>query len=197
MKQFNEEIFNKEYVDYVNVLKEIDIYDYFVSKFKINDLDLENSLKIAPGAITEDTGLSYPGALLSHIRLSTMIAEKMAKMISGTFKVDLNSLKKVCSLMHLSKIEMFDKNDNQWEIDKRGMNYKFTKLDGCLKAGERSILLCNNLGIHFTPIEFEAMKAMDKEGNEFDSGKYFMNIMTIIIRQANDLAYLIAKEKNK
>lgn len=197
MRQFNEEIFNKEYVDYVNVLKEIDIYDYFVSKFKINDLDLENSLKITPGAITEDTGLAYPGALLSHIRLSTMIAEKMAKMISGTFKVDLNSLKKVSSLMHLSKIEMFDKNDNQWEIDKRGMNYKFTKLDGCLKAGERSILLCNNLGIHFTPIEFEAMKAMDKEGNEFDSGKYFMNIMTIIIRQANDLAYLIAKEKNK
>jgi hypothetical protein len=77
------------------------------------------------------------------------------------------------------------------------MNYKFTKLDGCLKAGERSILLCNNLGIQFTPIEFEAMKAMDKDGNEFDSGKYFMNIMTIIIRQANDLAYLIAKEKNK
>lgn len=196
MRQFDENTFNQEWVDYWTTLVNIGVSECFSNDFfTINGNNLEDSLKITPASITEDTGLSYPGALLSHIRLSTMIAEKMAKMISGTFTIDINSLRKVCSLMHLSKIEMFEKNDNAWEIEKRGMNYKFSKLDGCLKAGERSILLCGNLGIHFTPIEFEAMKAMDKDSSEFDSAKYFMNIMTIIIRQANDLAYLIAKER--
>ena len=97
--------------------------------------------------------------------------------------------------MHLSKTEMFIKNDNEWEVSKRGMNYKFASLEGCLKAGERSALMYLNLGGKLTPIEYEAMKAMDKDPEEFQNGKYFMNIMTVIIRQANDLAYLIAKEK--
>lgn len=195
MKQFNEVTFKQEWDDFYKVLVEINIHEYFMGNLSFCNSSLEDAFKKSPAAINEDSGLSYPGGLLSHIRLSTVIAERLAKMVSNTFNINIKSLKKVCSLMHLSKIEMFMENDNAWEIEKRGLNYKFSKLDGVLKSGDRSILICNNMGIQFTPIEFEAMKALDKEGNDFDNSKYFMNIMTIIIRQANDIAYLIAKEK--
>ena len=189
MRTFNENTFNQEWVDYWTILTELGLASYF------NEDELSNAFKKAPAALTEDTGLAYPGALLSHIRLSTLIAERLCKIMSGTFNIDITSLRKVCCLMHLSKIDMFIPNDNDWEISKRGMNYKFAQLEGCLKAGERSALNACNLGIKFTPIEYESMKALDKDADEFNSGKYYNNIMTVIIRQANDLAYLVAKEK--
>ena len=191
MQTFDENTFNSDWVSYWSLLTELNLSQFF------DEEKLMEDLKRSPGALTEDTGLAYPGALLRHIRLSTLIVERIAKIINGTYEIDFNSLRKVCSLMHLSKIEMFVRNDNAWEIEKRGMNYKFTVIDGCLKAGERSILNAMNSGIKFNAIEFEAMKAMDKDSEDFSSSKYFNNIMTVIIRQANDLAYMIAKEKNK
>lgn len=191
MREFNESNFNEKWTEYWGIISELNCDSY------LNKDVLYSSLKQAPAAIQEDSGLAYPGALLEHIMLSSKIAERLYKLISGTFTIDISSLRKVCLLMHLSKIEMFIPNDNEWEVSKRGMNYKFASIDGCLKAGERSALMFLNLGGKLTPIEYEAMKAMDKEPDEFQNSKYFLNIMTVIIRQANDLAYLIAKEKNK
>ena len=191
MREFNENNFNEKWSEFWTIMDEVGCTHIFDKNV------LYNSLKNAPAAIQEDSGLAYPGALLDHIILATKISERLHKLISGTFSIDIFSLKKVCLLMHLSKIDMFMPNDNDWEISKRGMNYKFTTIDGCLKAGERSALTFLNLGGKLTPIEYEAMKAMDKDPEEFQNSKYFLNIMTVIIRQANDLAYLIAKEKNK
>ena len=181
--------FEEKWVDYWTTLNELDLTEYF------NEDELCKSLTSAPAAIQAESGLAYEGALLEHILLSMRIAERLSKLVSGTFTINIKSLKLVCCLMHLSKIEMFVPNDNEWEVSKRGLKYKFSTLEGCLKAGERSALNALNKGIQLTPIEFEAMKALDKSSDEFESSKYFSNIMTIIIKQANDLAYLIAKEK--
>ena len=79
-----------------------------------------------------DTGLAYPGALISHVNMMTSIAERLAKMVCGTFpEIASQSLIKVCLIQHLSKIEMYEPNDNQWEIEKRGMTYKFAETEGC------------------------------------------------------------------
>ena len=89
-----------------------------------------------------DTGIAYPGALIVHINLFTSITERLVKMVAGTFpNISRESLLKVCVIQHLSKIVMYEPNDNQWEIDKRGMLYKFAETEGCLKFGERSVRL--------------------------------------------------------
>ena len=90
---------------------------------------------------------------------------------------------------------MYEPNDNQWEIDKRGMLYKFAELDGCLKFGERSALMALNMGIKLSPIEFEAICSLDKEGEEAKNRKYVVNILSTIVKQANELAYAIEKER--
>ena len=156
----------------------------------------KNDLSIASCALNEETGCAYPGSLLVHINLVTALAKRIAKMVSGTFPIDENSLVKVCLLMHLSKIDMYIPNDNQWEIEKRGLNYKFAELDGKLKFGERSILNAMNMGINLTAEEFEAIKCLDNDG-QTKGDKYFESIMTTIVRQANELAYAIEKEKYK
>lgn len=190
MKAINEEQFQKEFVNFGNNLSFCGLNTFY------DTADLYGKLRTASCALNEDTGCAYPGSLLVHINLTTALALRIYKMISGTFNnISEESIVKVCCLMHLSKIEMYEPNDNQWEVDKRGLLYKFSdKLTGKLKFGERSILNAMNIGIKLEPEEFEAIKCLDNEKDSIT--KYGDSILTTIVRQANELAYAIEKEKS-
>lgn len=184
------ENFNKEWATFWGNMASIGL-DKFYDQDK-----LQKELHDAAGALSVDTGLAYPGALIVHINLFTNVATRLAKMVAGTFpNISNESLLKVCLLQHLSKILMYEPNDNQWEIDKRGMVYKFAELEGCLKFGERSALLAMNKGVFLSPVEFEAICSLDKDGEEAKNRKYVINIMSTIVRQANELAYAIERER--
>ena len=161
---------------------------------KFYDMDkLKDELLSSPCAITEELGTAYKGALLMHINMTMALAQRMLKMISGTFQVDEDSLLKVCCIMHLSKRYMYIENENEWEIKNRGLLFKFAKdMEGCLKGGERSALEALNNGVRLSPIEFEAIKSLDDEENAKNP---FKSIMTVVIRQSNELAYAIEKER--
>ena len=185
-----EEKFNSEWVTFWGNMQTARIATYW------NEETLKNALKNAAGALSIDTGLAYPGALIVHINLFTNIAERLAKMVCGTFpQITKEQLLKICLIQHLSKIEMYEPNDNQWEIDKRGFLYKFAETEGCLKFGERSALNAMNAGVKLSPTEYEAICSLDKEGEEAKNRKYVVNILTTIVRQANELAYAIEKER--
>ena len=190
MKNFtlSEEKFNQEWSIFWTNMTNAGLAEYFDAE------KLMNQLKTAAGAISMDTGIAYPGALITHINLFTNIAQRIAKMVCGTFP-DIQNIVKVCCLQHLSKIEMYEPNDNQWEIDKRGFAYKFAETEGCLKFGERSALNAMNAGVKLSPVEFEAICSLDKDGEEAKNRKYVVNILSTVVRQANELAYAIEREK--
>ena len=184
------ENFNKEWVTFWGHVTEAGIAD------KFNEEKMRHSLETAAGALSMDTGIAYPGALIVHINLFTSIAERLVKMVAGTFpNISRESLLKVCVIQHLSKIVMYEPNDNQWEIDKHGMLYKFAETEGCLKFGERSALMALNMGVKITPLEFEAICSLDKEGEDAKNRKYVIGILSTIVRQANELAYAIERER--
>lgn len=161
---------------------------------KFYDMDkLREEVISSPCTTNEDSGTAYKGALLIHILMVMGLSQRIAKMISGTFQIDENSLMKVCALMHLSKRDMFEESTNDWDI-KRGYPFKFKETGGVMSTGERSILEAMNNGVKFTAEEFEAMRALD---NDDTAKKPFQGIMTTVIRQANELAFSIAKERYK
>ena len=185
-----EENFNREWVTFWGNMQTTGLAGHW------DEETLKGQLRNAAGALSIDTGLAYPGALIVHINLFTSIALRLAKMVAGTFPgLSPEMITKVCLVQHLSKIEMYEPNDNQWEIDKRGFAYKFAELDGCLKFGERSALNALNLGVKLSPVEFEAICSLDKEGEEAKNRKYVVDILTTIVRQANVLAYAIERER--
>lgn len=188
MKEFNEKQFEQDFEEFWGNMTKCGL------EKKFDEAKLKNSLKTAPALLNEDSGCAYPGGLLRHIVLSTAIAKKLFKMVSGVFDADEESVIKVMSLMHLSKIQMFKPNDNDWEINNRGLNYKFAELKGRLKFGERTILLLMTKGITLKPEEFEAIRSADKE-NEDVCAKYYDSIYSVIARQANELAYNLEKEQ--
>ena len=166
----------------------------------LDEETLKEQLRNASGAINEDSGVAYPGGLITHINITTAFAEKLFNIVStepfDALKVDWNSLLRVILLMHLSKIEMYEPNDNAWEVEKRGFNFKFAELKGKLKFGERSILYANNHGIKLTGEEFEAIRCIDKK-SEGTGNEMFDSKLSLIVRQANELAYAFEKERNK
>lgn len=155
---------------------------------------LKTELLSSPCAVSEEMGTAYKGALLIHINMVMALAQRVAKMISGTFEIDENTLLKSIAIMHLSKRLVYVENDNDWEIKNRGLMFKFAKgVEGCLKGGERSALEALNNGVKLTPIEFEAITCLDDDVEA--SKKPFLSIYTTVIRQANELAYAIEKER--
>jgi hypothetical protein len=182
----NNEQQNLEYTEFVSELMKIGIN---VTEF-VSDTQLFN----APAGLNEDTGNAFTCGLVMHCNTVLKLARRLAKTVSLTFTIDDESLVKVCLLHQIAKTEMFEPNDDQYGI-KRGYLYKFANTEGLLKVGERSLCMCANAGIKFTPIEFEAMRVLDKDGDELKTQKYKLNILSLIILQANELAYAIEKEK--
>ena len=189
MMTLSQEQANTAWAQFYGIFERTGLSSYY-------DMDkLKNELLASPCALTEDMGTAYKGALLMHINMTCALAQRMIKMISGTFQIDEDSILKVCCLMHLSKRFMYVENDNEWEIKNRGLFFKFAKdMEGCLKGGERSALEALNNGVNITPTEFEAIKTLDDD----DATKNpFKSIQTIIVRQVNELAYAIEKERYK
>lgn len=187
MNQLSEAQANVEWVKFVDKFDELGLTQYY-------DMDaLHEEMIASPCTTNEDAGTAYKGALLMHIIMTMGLSQRIAKMISGTFQIDEKSLMKVCALMHLSKRHMFEESTNDWDI-KRGYPFKFRELGSVLTTGDRSVLEAMNRGVKFTQEEFEAMHALDGDDS---AKKAFQGIMTTVIRQANELAYSIEKERYK
>ena len=187
MMTLSQEQANTAWVQFYSTFERIGLTSFY-------DMDkLKDELLSSPCAINEEMGTAYKGALLMHINMICALSQRISKMISGTFSVDDISLLKVCCIMHLSKRFLYTENENEWEIKNRGLLFKFSKdLEGVLKGGERSALEALNNGVKITPIEYEAIRCLDDEDNTKNPYK---SILTTIIKQANELAYAIEKEK--
>ena len=188
MRTISQEQAYTEWVKFYEVFEKLGLTKHY-------DMEkLKDELTSSPCAVSDEMGTAYKGALLIHINLTMALAQRLGKMISGTFEIDESVLLKIIILMHLSKRLVYVENDNDWEIKNRGLNFKFAKgIEGCLKGGERSALEALNNGVKLTPTEFEAITCLDD--TEDNSRKSFMSIYTTIVRQSNELAYAIEKER--
>ena len=183
----SEEQVNVEWSKFYTKFSEVGLDKYY-------DMDkLREEIIVSPCTTNEDSGTAYKGALLVHIIMFLGLSQRLAKMISGTFDIDEKSLIKTCLLAHLSKRFMFEESENDWDI-KRGYPFKFAPIGVVLKTGERSILEAMNNGVSLTAEEFEAIRAIDVDD---PNKKPFQGIMATVLRQANDLAYSIEKERYK
>lgn len=182
-----EQIYN-EWVKFYTVFEKLGLTTNY-------DMDkLKDEVMASPCAVSEEMGTAYKGALLVHINMTMAMAQRMSKMVSGTFEINEESLLKIIAIMHLSKRLVYVENDNDWEIKNRGLNFKFAKgVEGCLKGGARSALEALNNGVNLTPTEFEAITSLDDTDD--NSRKAFLSIYTTIVRQANELAYAVEKER--
>lgn len=177
-----EEKINSNYATFIDKLSNIG-----VNTDQLVNLIGEEKLKKATYAINSDSGMAFDGSL---IYFSLCKIAKLAILINNqvfsSIKVNQDSLLKVSLLHQISKSLMFEENDSQWEKTNRGLLYKYSKLEGALRCGERSAYICLKCGIDLTPEEFEAMKIIDKDSDD-NYSKYFSSPLSLILKSTVDL----------
>jgi hypothetical protein len=186
----SDERINANFSIFVKKLKECNVEcDILLNEFG-------DKIKMSPGTSNSDAGLAYPGAMVNYVlRHLTPLALKINELFSDTIKVDDKSLIKVCLLHQIAKGLIFVEETEKWKRD-RGNLYTFADLDGALKCGERSALMCLNSGIKLTCEEFEAIRILDKDASD-EQAKYFSSPLAILVKTANEIAMLEIKKEIK
>lgn len=158
------------------------------AEYIIDYLGGEERVMSAPFFNLEESGVAYEGAFTRSVIRLIKIAYNINDSLPDDVRVNERSINKVCLLSHISKVLLYEKNDNNWEVTNRGMVYKFNnELRGALRVGERSALISMNAGVKFTDLEFEAMRIMDKDCNDDNYSRYYSSALSMIVRQANEI----------
>lgn len=169
----------------------------------------EDKIKAAPAGLETKSGLAFPGALLFLIIRALEQARKLwtatstgKKNEDGTvtyvnnFDIDQKSLDKVMLLHQLGKVMMYEQNDDEWQVNKRGVIYKWVDNETTINCGERSQYICQKVGIELTEPEFEAMKINDKNDEDRFSMLHIQPI-SMLVKMADDLTYMRVNVINK
>lgn len=182
--------------------KWIDVYYEKLEKCGI-DTDVVNILKEKYGDVladasfstTTDCGLAYDGSLI-EIALTklTVYAIKVNNLYPEDLRVDVNSIVKVCLLQHIAKAIRTEKSTNEWRIKNLGEAYTYVKKSPAIGTGLHSLAMATECGIQFNPIEVEAMVCNDRSNDDIQA-KYHSNMLTNIIKQANEMVYIEANKK--
>ena len=184
-----DEIKNKNYELYLKKLSQIGVdATMFAGEFgeKIKDASFTN---------INDFGNAYQGSLLEIVlKVLTPYAVRLNELLPDEQKVDKNTLVKVCLLHHIAKAVRLVPNDNQWEIEKRGMIYKYDENQPSIRTGLHSLIMAQQSGISFTPEEAEAMTVNDRDLTD-DQARWHSSVMATIVRQANELTYIQINKK--
>lgn len=179
-----------------NFLKYRKFLDALIGK-SLTDVLIESSggeeaLMCASFGTQNDAGTAFEGSLV----MCTLEIAEYAKKINETFSLGISnaSIYKVALLSHIAKSVMYLKNDNDWEIQKRGIIYKFNNgLNGSMRCGERSVYMSTQVGVKFTEDEFEAMRVVDKINEGDGEIRWYGTPLSMVIRQANEIVNLLKK----
>lgn len=163
----------------------------------INELGGDDKIKDATFGMTKDSGCAYDGSFLYNVIRLCFICCQLNEILPEENRVDRKPIFKTVLLQHISKIGMFVKNDNEWEVNKRGILYKFSEeKDVCLKCGEKSILLLNNANVKIDKNEFEALRIIDKNKENDNNIIAYSGILATIVRIGNEILNLINRKNN-
>lgn len=166
---------------------------------KLNSVGVETSKlvevygdKIAKASFTisNEYGNAYEGSLIEIVlKILTPYAVRLNGLFPEKVQVDKNELVKVCLLHHIAKAIRLIPNDNQWEVEKRSLIYKYDTSLPSIRTGLHSLLMAQECGIPFTAQEAEALTINDRDLTD-DQARWHSSIMASIVRQANEMTYL-------
>lgn len=155
------------------------------------------SLKEASFGISADGGCAYPGSLIDKsIKLTSIALKVNEALLPENMQLDKSSIVKVCMLQHISKARTLLKNDNEWEVNKRGFLYKYNNDGTIIKTGALSSYIAMRCGVALSDDELEAITIIDREHDDKQANLYASKL-SVVVRVANEMLWLQSKEEIK
>lgn len=171
---------------------------------KLSQLGIETScleerygerLMTATFTNSNENGYANEGTFLEVLlKILTPYAVNINNLLPEEKKVDKDTLVKICFLHQIAKAIRLVPNDNQWEVEKRGLKYKYDSSLPSIRTGLHSLIMAQNCGISFTAEEAEAMTVNDRDLSD-EQARWFSSRLSTIVRQASELTYLEITDK--
>jgi hypothetical protein len=117
----------------------------------------------SPASTSLDMFGAYPGGLLHHLIKSCTYAIKVNETLPAKMKCDIKSIVRVTFLSQIGKVDMFELNDNNWEIEKLKKVFKFKEVNYKLKNSDKSLFLIMQFNIKLSLDEFYAITELDSD----------------------------------
>jgi hypothetical protein len=185
----SEEVKNKNFEIFLKKLSQVGVDATMLAG------NLGEKIKNASFTNINDFGNAYQGSLVEIVlKVLTPYAVRINELLPEGQRVDKNTLVKICLLHHIAKAVRLVPNDNQWEVEKRLMVYKYDDSQPSIRTGLHSLILAQSCGETFTPEEAEAMTVNDRDLTD-DQARWHSSVMATIIRQANELTYIQINKK--
>ena len=154
-----------------------------------------NLLQNATFTNSNEFGNAYDGSLIEIVlKVLTPYAVKLNELLPEEQRVDKTTLVKVCLLHQIAKAVRIVPNDNQWEIEKRNLLYKYDDKIPSIRTGLHSVSMCFECGIPLSTEEIEVMTINDRDLTD-DQARWHASTMATIVRQANELTYIQINKK--
>ena len=185
----SKEIMEKNFTLYVKKLAQLGVNTDKLTELygdKITNASFTNS---------NEFGNAYEGSLLEIIlKVLTPYAVKLNELLPEEQKVDKDTLVKVCLLHQIAKAVKLVPNDNQWEVEKRSLVYKYNDQLPSIRTGLFSLSMLQECDIKLTAEEIEALTINDRDLTD-DQSRWHSSVMATLVRQANELTYIQINKK--
>lgn len=183
----------------INKEKNLKLFLGKLEQLGINTSVLEGKygekLMNASFTVSNEFGNAYEGSLLEVVlKVLTPYAVKINELLPEDRRVNKETLVKVCLLHHIAKSVRLVPNDNAWEVEKRGLVYKYDGDLPSIRTGLHSVSMCFECGIELSTEEIEVMTVNDRDLSD-DQARWHSSVMATIVRQANELTYLEINKK--
>lgn len=144
---------------------------------------------------SDEFGNAYSGSLVENVlKVLTPYAVKLNELLPEEQRVDKSTLVKMCLLHQIAKAVRIIPNDNQWEIEKRHLLWKYDSNLPSIRTGLHSVSMCFECGIPLTTEEIEVMTINDRDLSD-DQARWHASVMATLVRQANELTYIQINNK--
>ena len=152
-------------------------------------------LMVATFTNANENGYAGEGTFLEVIlKILTPYAVRINELLPEHKRINKETLVKICLLHQIAKAIRMIPNDNAWEVEKRGLIYKYDSSLPSIRTGLHSLIMCQECGITFTAEEAEAMTVNDRDMTD-EQARWFSSILSTLVRQSSELTYLEINNK--
>lgn len=180
-------------------------------KLKAFYKEIEETLTMSPASSRLEHHNCFPGGYLDHvIRVveAALVLNKVWDKFGQKKTYTVEELAFSAINHDLGKLGTNEKpfyvpNDNQWEVEKRGMLYKYS-YDHHMRIADRSLYALQQAGIPVSEVEYIAIKIHDglyEEANKpylltFSEQAHLKTMLPHVLHQADLMAAQIEKQHN-
>lgn len=168
-----------------------------ISNESVQLLDAKYGSQISSGSYCPkyDSGWAYEGSLVDiSLNKLARYAFKLNYLFPENIQADASSIIKVALLQHISQSIRLNKSTDEWRIKNLGELYTYADGIPAVGSGVHSVLMCNECGIQFTPVELEAMISIDRSNEDLQT-KFHSTVLTNVIKAANIMVYSEGQKK--